>query len=114
MFPGFFAFQIVPFYTGAHTFGQSVVTANLETFEGGNVRLADGTAPNSAITEFWESFEDELFRLGIPRGEIVELRNQFRRNPGDFMKRLSETKDIMSMIGKGVVETSKPDDGGKK
>ena len=69
---------------------------------------------NSAVEEWWNTFEDQLVKSGVPGSKIVELKTQFRKNPGDFMAKGSTTKDTYSIVGKKIIDGAKPDDGGKK
>ena len=68
---------------------------------------------NSAVEEWWNTFEDQLVKSGVPGAKIGELKAQFRRNPGDFMAKGSTTKDTYSIVGKKIIDSAKPDDGKK-
>ncbi len=82
------------------------------TFDGHQVRLRRHEI-NSAVEEFWNTFEDQLVKSGVPGDKIGELKTAFRKNPGKFMASASSIKDTYSVTGKKIIDAAKPDDGKK-
>ena len=99
---------------------EAYITANIAEAEGGYVaehskyRLRRPSEVNSAIIEWRQSFRDELVKSGVPGDIIEKLIDEFDKKPGEFIKGGSELKDLYSRVGKRVVDSAKPSDGGKK
>ena len=98
---------------------EAYIDANIAEYEGGEVaantryRLKRPEI-NSAIIEWRQSFKDELVKSGVPGDVIGKLMEEFNRDPGGFIKKGSEYKDLYSRVGKRIVDSAKPSDGGKK
>jgi len=73
-------------------------------------RLKRPNEANSAILEWWDTFERDLVKSGVDGSVISSLKNQFRTNPGEFLKMSSSYKDLYNRVGKKIVDAEKPKD----
>ena len=76
--------------------------------------LRDGTVPNSMIVEWYNNFEEALYKSNAPPQVVREVLSEFRKDPGKWIKDASGVKDMIADIAKRFIDPNNPGSGGNK
>ena len=96
---------------GDRVIGKNPDGSDLHLSETIKVRLKKGSVPNTTIVEWWDRFENDILASGLSSEETSKYKEQFIKNPGDFIAKASDLKERLTTRGTRIVDAEKPKDG---